>query len=209
MLASYVQFYPRFLFPLVTSTLHDRGTWKTSTFKKYNFDAEGIPTNGGALHPLLKVREEIRNIFLEMGSVNNERRMNITNSDMELALPKCPLHLSSSPVSGVSMPFSSPSNTLLVNCKTLSTCLVCYLKFLRDSPTRSLMQEVQIHRKHSLRNRTTIRQFLPCMSTEALARLAIAHLGRMRNPASYFCAPIPQLLLRTCSTSWPRSVAER
>ncbi|KXN86409.1 Phenylalanine--tRNA ligase alpha subunit [Leucoagaricus sp. SymC.cos] len=43
------------------------GTWKTSTFKKYNFEAEGIPTNGGALHPLLKVREEIRNIFLEMG----------------------------------------------------------------------------------------------------------------------------------------------
>jgi len=37
--------------------------------KKYNFEAEGIPTDGGALHPLLKVREEIRNIFLEMGCV--------------------------------------------------------------------------------------------------------------------------------------------
>ncbi|PPQ83267.1 hypothetical protein CVT25_004006 [Psilocybe cyanescens] len=43
------------------------GSWKTSTYKKYNFEAEGIPTSGGALHPLLKVREEIRNIFLEMG----------------------------------------------------------------------------------------------------------------------------------------------
>ncbi|KAG6830840.1 hypothetical protein H0H92_014492 [Tricholoma furcatifolium] len=43
------------------------GAWKTSTFKKYNFDAEGAATTGGALHPLLKVREEIRNIFLEMG----------------------------------------------------------------------------------------------------------------------------------------------
>ncbi|KAH7930732.1 hypothetical protein BV22DRAFT_1028178 [Leucogyrophana mollusca] len=43
------------------------GAWKTSTFKKYNFEADGIPTSGGALHPLLKVREEIRNIFLEMG----------------------------------------------------------------------------------------------------------------------------------------------
>ncbi|KII94864.1 hypothetical protein PLICRDRAFT_33685 [Plicaturopsis crispa FD-325 SS-3] len=43
------------------------GAWKTNTFKKYNFEAEGIPTNGGALHPLLKVREEFRNIFLEMG----------------------------------------------------------------------------------------------------------------------------------------------
>jgi phenylalanyl-tRNA synthetase alpha chain len=43
------------------------GSWKTASFKAYNFDAEGMPTNGGALHPLLKVREEMRNIFLEMG----------------------------------------------------------------------------------------------------------------------------------------------
>ncbi|KAF8205089.1 phenylalanine-tRNA ligase [Pholiota molesta] len=43
------------------------GSWNTSTYKKYNFEAEGVPTSGGALHPLLKVREEIRNIFLEMG----------------------------------------------------------------------------------------------------------------------------------------------
>ncbi|KAI0068775.1 hypothetical protein BV25DRAFT_1844467 [Artomyces pyxidatus] len=43
------------------------GEWKSANFKKYNFEAEGIPTNGGALHPLLKVREEMRNIFLEMG----------------------------------------------------------------------------------------------------------------------------------------------
>ncbi|KAG1752654.1 tRNA synthetases class II core domain (F)-domain-containing protein [Suillus paluster] len=43
------------------------GSWKNSSFKKYNFDADGIPTSGGALHPILKVREEIRSIFLEMG----------------------------------------------------------------------------------------------------------------------------------------------
>ncbi|KAI0939807.1 Phenylalanyl-tRNA synthetase, beta subunit, cytoplasmic, variant 2 [Taiwanofungus camphoratus] len=43
------------------------GSWKNANFKKYNFEAEGLPTDGGALHPLLKVREEIRNIFLEMG----------------------------------------------------------------------------------------------------------------------------------------------
>ncbi|EIW61906.1 phenylalanine-tRNA ligase [Trametes versicolor FP-101664 SS1] len=43
------------------------GSWKTATYKKYNFEADGIPPLGGALHPLLKVREEIRNIFLEMG----------------------------------------------------------------------------------------------------------------------------------------------
>ncbi|KAJ3812150.1 hypothetical protein F5876DRAFT_38085 [Lentinula aff. lateritia] len=51
----------------LTAEMIASGTWKTSTFKKYNFEAEGIPPAGGALHPLLKVREEIRNIFLEMG----------------------------------------------------------------------------------------------------------------------------------------------
>ncbi|THH10071.1 hypothetical protein EW145_g1573 [Phellinidium pouzarii] len=43
------------------------GSWKNATFKKYNFEAMGVPPNGGAQHPLLKVREEFRNIFLEMG----------------------------------------------------------------------------------------------------------------------------------------------
>lgn len=49
------------------SHVYGSGAWKTATFKKYNFEAEGIPPEGGALHPLLKVREEICNIFLEMG----------------------------------------------------------------------------------------------------------------------------------------------
>ena len=48
------------------------GAWKSAQFKKYNFETEGIYPNGGALHPLLKVREEMRNIFLEMGSVSTE-----------------------------------------------------------------------------------------------------------------------------------------
>ncbi|KAN0063317.1 Phenylalanyl-tRNA synthetase, beta subunit, cytoplasmic [Thecaphora frezii] len=43
------------------------GSWKTAPFKKYNFDAEGAVATSGALHPLLKVREEFRNIFFEMG----------------------------------------------------------------------------------------------------------------------------------------------
>ncbi|KAK7470476.1 Phenylalanyl-tRNA synthetase, beta subunit, cytoplasmic [Stygiomarasmius scandens] len=51
----------------LTADMLTSGAWKTSTFKKYNFEAEGIPTSGGALHPLLKVREELRDIFLEMG----------------------------------------------------------------------------------------------------------------------------------------------
>jgi hypothetical protein len=33
-----------------------RGTWREEDFKAYNFEALGLPTAGGALHPLLKVR---------------------------------------------------------------------------------------------------------------------------------------------------------
>lgn len=43
------------------------GSWRTQKFKAYNFDAIGIIPSSGALHPLLKVREEFRAIFFEMG----------------------------------------------------------------------------------------------------------------------------------------------
>lgn len=43
------------------------GSWKTKTFKPYNFDALGVFPASGHLHPLLKVRTEFRQIFLEMG----------------------------------------------------------------------------------------------------------------------------------------------
>lgn len=43
------------------------GSWKSATFKPYNFDALGISPPSGHLHPLLKVRAEYRQIFLEMG----------------------------------------------------------------------------------------------------------------------------------------------
>ena len=43
------------------------GEWKNVAFKKYNFDANGKPPDGGCLHTLLKVREQFRLIFLEMG----------------------------------------------------------------------------------------------------------------------------------------------
>jgi hypothetical protein len=32
-----------------------RGTWRSEEFKEYNFNAMGLPTTGGHLHPLLKV----------------------------------------------------------------------------------------------------------------------------------------------------------
>lgn len=43
------------------------GSWKTLTFKPYNFDAMGISLPSGHLHPLMKVRAEFRQIFLDMG----------------------------------------------------------------------------------------------------------------------------------------------
>ncbi|WFC99998.1 phenylalanine--tRNA ligase [Malassezia yamatoensis] len=51
----------------LTADMLASGEWKKATFKKYNFDAEGISPPSGALHPLLKVREEFRKIFFEMG----------------------------------------------------------------------------------------------------------------------------------------------
>ncbi|RWA10997.1 hypothetical protein EKO27_g4136 [Xylaria grammica] len=42
-------------------------SWKTATFKPYNFQALGAEQRAGALHPLNKVRTEIRNIFFELG----------------------------------------------------------------------------------------------------------------------------------------------
>lgn len=43
------------------------GSWKEKTFKPYNFDALGIMPTSGHLHPLLKVRAQFRQIFLELG----------------------------------------------------------------------------------------------------------------------------------------------
>lgn len=51
----------------LTAEMIAKGTWKEKKFKEYNFDALGIPPVRGHLHPLLKVREQFRQIFLEMG----------------------------------------------------------------------------------------------------------------------------------------------
>lgn len=51
----------------LTPEMVQRKSWKSTTFKAYNFNACGLLTSGGHLHPLLKVREEFRQIFLEMG----------------------------------------------------------------------------------------------------------------------------------------------
>ena len=43
------------------------GNWKTANFKEYNLRSLGRDLGGGHLHPLLKVRSEIRKILLYMG----------------------------------------------------------------------------------------------------------------------------------------------
>lgn len=51
----------------ITAEMLAKGTWKEKQFKEYNFDALGIVPQRGHLHPLLKAREQFRQIFLEMG----------------------------------------------------------------------------------------------------------------------------------------------
>ncbi|XP_040202423.1 phenylalanine--tRNA ligase alpha subunit [Rana temporaria] len=43
------------------------GSWKDMKFKAYNFNALGVMPECGHLHPLMKVRTQFRQIFLEMG----------------------------------------------------------------------------------------------------------------------------------------------
>lgn len=43
------------------------GSWRDRPFKPYNFSARGVLPDSGHLHPLLKVRTQFRQIFLEMG----------------------------------------------------------------------------------------------------------------------------------------------
>eukprot|EP01137_Pigoraptor_chileana_P025789 Opistho-2@95805 len=51
----------------LTAEMLTSGEWKTLKFKDYNFNSLGVAPSGGHLHPLMKVRKEFREIFLEMG----------------------------------------------------------------------------------------------------------------------------------------------
>lgn len=51
----------------ITSDMVATGSWKDASFKPYNFNSEGLFPSSGALHPLMKVREEFRQIFFSMG----------------------------------------------------------------------------------------------------------------------------------------------
>jgi len=51
----------------LTSEMIIDGSWENKTFKPYNFDSLGLNIESGYLHPLMKVREEFRRIFMELG----------------------------------------------------------------------------------------------------------------------------------------------
>ncbi|KAI5953341.1 FRS2 [Candida jiufengensis] len=51
----------------ITSDMVQNETWKDAQFKDYNFNSFGIMPQSGALHPLMKVRQEFRDIFFAMG----------------------------------------------------------------------------------------------------------------------------------------------
>lgn len=51
----------------LTSEMLTSGSWKDLKFKDYNFEALGAPPVAGHLHPLLKVRSEVVENFVQMG----------------------------------------------------------------------------------------------------------------------------------------------
>lgn len=51
----------------ITAEMVQTGSWKSASFKPYNFNSEGVLPVCGALHPLNKVREEFRQIFFSLG----------------------------------------------------------------------------------------------------------------------------------------------
>eukprot|EP00050_Salpingoeca_kvevrii_P006875 m.292319 g.292319 ORF g.292319 m.292319 type:complete len:600 (-) comp12608_c0_seq1:145-1944(-) len=56
------------------------GSWAESTFKPVNIEAMGIRPPAGCLHPLLRVKTEIREIFLEMGFQEMDTRRYVESS---------------------------------------------------------------------------------------------------------------------------------
>ena len=59
----------RFVKPVadLTKEMLEGKSWQTANFKSYNFNSLGAPVVGGALHPLMKVRSEFRQVLLQMG----------------------------------------------------------------------------------------------------------------------------------------------
>ena len=180
--------YAVLIFVLPPNNPASSGSWKTSTYKKYNFEAAGIPPTGGALHPLLKVREEIRNIFLEMGYVSQRPPHGMFSPGNSVS-QRCLHPPSSSPASGASTPSSCPNSTPRAKYKTPSTSPI--------PPSRSP------HRKST----TTASQ--KCTSTAGTAQLGTARRGHTTSRASSSSARTRPRRPPRCSGSSPRRAAGR
>lgn len=50
-----------------TTTILQSKSYESMEFKPYNFDAKGTVPSFGSLHPLLKMKDEFRSIFFELG----------------------------------------------------------------------------------------------------------------------------------------------
>ena len=153
-------------------TIFYSGTWKSAHFKKYNFEAEGIYPNGGALHPLLKVREEMRNIFLEMGLVTTSFATPclIDQSFSSPALPRCQHPRSSSQVSGVSMRSLYHNNIRHANCRTPFTSRIRSSHCPRRRITMSGSPE-SMSTAVMVRSDTTPRGLTPSHTSSSFARI--------------------------------------
>lgn len=51
----------------LTKEMLQDGSWQSAEFKEYNMEAAAPEVSCGQLHPLLKVRQEFREIFMELG----------------------------------------------------------------------------------------------------------------------------------------------
>lgn len=51
----------------LSKTTLQNGSWRTSKFKPYNFNAAGVPPKHGSVHPLNATMSKFKNILIEMG----------------------------------------------------------------------------------------------------------------------------------------------
>ena len=119
------------LLPVIGSLADiNSGAWKESSFKQYNFASAGQPPEGGALHPLLKMREEMRQIFFDMGSVFSllhhtspawPSDVQVQNTDHDVDSQRCRRTDLWNRLSGISIRCLFLNNIQLERFRTLST----------------------------------------------------------------------------------------
>ncbi|KMV65888.1 phenylalanyl-tRNA synthetase subunit alpha [Encephalitozoon cuniculi EcunIII-L] len=64
----------------LTSEMVLDGSYRDLSFKHYNFNAEGNAPQCGSIHPLMKIREDFRRIFIELGFSEMETNQYVESS---------------------------------------------------------------------------------------------------------------------------------